>query len=95
MGPTSRRLLEDVACNRAPCEASAAIGGMPGAWVGVRAAGGDTAGQGNGSGRPVNGVRGGPGEAIGRAVNGVRGGPRETRLRPGEGIEAGRGEGGT
>jgi hypothetical protein len=63
MGPTSRRLLEDVACNRAPCEASAAIGGMPGAWVGVRAAGGDRAGQGNGSGRPVNGVRGGPGEA--------------------------------
>jgi hypothetical protein len=92
MGPTSRRLLEDVACNRAPCEASAAIGGMPGAWVGVRAAGGDTA---RGTGRPVNGVRGGPGEAIGRAVNGVRGGPRETRLRPGEGIEAGRGEGGT
>ena len=43
MGPTSRRLLEDVTCNRAPCEASAAIGGMPGAWVGVRAAGGDTA----------------------------------------------------
>ena len=35
MGPTSRRLLEDVACNRAPCEASAAIGGMPGAWVGA------------------------------------------------------------
>ncbi len=35
MGPTSRRLLEDVACKRAPCEASAAIGGMPGAWVGA------------------------------------------------------------
>ena len=35
MGPTSRRLLEDVTCKRAPCEASAAIGGMPGAWVGA------------------------------------------------------------
>ena len=45
MGPTSRRLLEDVACNRAPCEASAAIGGMPGAWVGVRAGGTDRGGQ--------------------------------------------------
>ena len=80
MGPTSRRLLEDVTCKRAPCEASAAIGGMPGAWVGVRAAGGDTA---RGTGRPVNGVRGGPGEAIGRAVNGVRGGPGEAIGRAG------------
>ena len=35
MGPTSRRLLEDVTCKRAPCEASAAIGGMPGALVGA------------------------------------------------------------
>jgi hypothetical protein len=35
MGPTSRRLLEDVTCNRAPCEASAAIGDMPGAWAGA------------------------------------------------------------
>ena len=35
MGPTSRRLHEDVTCNRAPCEASTAIGEMPGTWVGA------------------------------------------------------------
>jgi hypothetical protein len=59
---------------------------------GVRGGPRERSGRGNGSGRPVNGVRGE--RRSRRAVNGVRG-SGETRLRPGEGIEAGRGEGGT